>query len=892
MNKKLIIAEKPSVAADIAKALGGFTKQVDYFENDEYVISSAIGHLLEINAQSVDVKRGKWSLNNLPVIPQQFDIAPIEKTESRLKLLVKLIKRKDISSIINACDAGREGELIFKLIAQYSATKKPVERLWLQSMTQQSIIQGFKALRPDSAMQALSDAARCRSESDWLVGINGTRALTAFNSKDGGFFLTTVGRVQTPTLSIVVEREEKRKKFMPQNYYELLASFKSKHGTYEAKWFDELFNKPQHEHDRESRIFDQQKAEKILTACKNNTSKISASDETKPSNQNAPTLFDLTTLQREINARFGISAKNTLAIAQALYEKHKVITYPRTDSKHLPQDYIATVQETLNNLGDQQANYKPFIKQALKGVVQNKRIFDDTKISDHFAIIPTLQVPKSLSSLSDIEQKVYDIIVRRFIAIFYPAATYLITTRITVVDEYKFKTEGKVLTSSGWLAVYNKAEQDDTICELDSACLSLANIDMQEHITNPPARYNEATLLSSMEGAGKLIEDEELRQAMNSKGLGTPATRASIIEGLLKEKYIIRDGKELIPTAKAFQLINLLRAIGVDDLCKPELTGEWEYKLSQIEQSKHSRASFMQEIAQMTTKLVDKAKSYTADTIPGDYATLEKCCPDCGSDIQENYKRFNCTKCEFSFTKTPAGRQFELEEVQELLANKQIGPLQGFRSKQGRAFAAILKIIIEEGKSKFQFDFGQSEEALPDDAFVGQPSLGNCPKCSAKVFDNGVRYVCEKAVKTASKDKECNFVSSKIILQQEISHEEFAKLLHEGKTSLLTNFKSMRTGRGFKAFLAFNKQEAKIVFEFEPKVQKTVNGVKASKEIVIKSVKEVKTKTKAASKPKASAKPKAASKVKVASKVKENTTDLVDAKSAAILAIKNSKAKK
>ncbi len=823
MTKKLIIAEKPSVAADIAKALGGCTKETDFYENDHYVISSAVGHLLEIHAESYDVKRGKWSLNNLPIIPPEFELKPVVKTESRLKILLKLLKRKDVEGVINACDAGREGELIFKLIIQYSKIKKPIQRLWLQSMTPQAIKQGFDTLKPDESMQGLTDAARCRSEADWLVGINGTRAMTAFNSKDGGFFLTTVGRVQTPTLSIVVEREEKRKKFVAKLYWEIVATFMTHGQTYEGKWFDANFTKAQHEHDRDSRLFDYEKASDIYTDCQQY--KPRAQDETKPSQQNAPSLFDLTTLQRESNARFGLSAKNTLAVAQALYEKHKVITYPRTDSRYLPQDYIPTVNQTLGALHQQDA-YAGLTKVALNGVKPNKRIFDDAKISDHFAIIPTTQIPKNLS---EIEHKIYDLIARRFIAIFYPAAEYLITTRITFLNDHAFKTEGKVLKIPGWLSVYNRIQQEDSLCELYNNDLHLHTLEMIEQITNPPPRYNEATLLSGMESAGKLIEDEELRQAMQNKGLGTPATRASIIEGLITEKYIIRDGKELVPTAKAFQLFNLLRGLGIHELVKPELTGEWEYKLSQIEQNKYSRQNFMQEIVKMTTQMVNLAKEYASETVPGDYICIAKACPDCGSDIQENYRRFACINCTFSFTKTPAGRQLEVEEVHDLLAKKEIGPLQGFRSKQGRPFASILKLAIDETteikQTKLQFDFGQNQNDEEDVSFEDKEYLGNCPNCSSRVFDYGIKYVCEHAI---GKQKSCTFSVSKVILQQDIHKSELLNILHSGRTSLLSAFKSARTGRGFKAYLVLN--DGKIGFEFEKKAAGIIKNTAKSKD--------------------------------------------------------------
>ena len=407
MAKSLIIAEKPSVAADVARALGGFTRHDDYFESDRYLLSSAIGHLLEIGMpEDEEVKRGKWTFAHLPAIPSQFALKPIEKSEARLRLLLKLLKRKDVTELVNACDAGREGELIFRNIAQYAKNTKPIRRLWLQSMTQGAIRDAFGKLRSDEAMRPLADAAVCRSESDWLVGINGTRAMTAFNSRSGGFQLTTVGRVQTPTLAILVEREEKIRAFVPRGYWEVLGTFGAAGGPYEGRWFDEKFKKSDDDPDRRAeRLWEEAKARAIAARCEGKPGTVT--EETKPSTQAAPLLYDLTSLQREANGRFGLSARTTLSLAQALYEKHKALTYPRTDSRALPEDYLSTVKATMEALRESNA-YAGFAGQILKQkwVKPNKRIFDDSKISDHFAIIPTLQRPRSLSEL---ETKLYDL---------------------------------------------------------------------------------------------------------------------------------------------------------------------------------------------------------------------------------------------------------------------------------------------------------------------------------------------------------------------------------------------------------------------------------------------------------------------------------------------------
>ena len=848
MTKTLVIAEKPSVAQDIVRALtpvhGKFEKHEDHFENEQFVVTSAVGHLVEIQApEEFDVKRGKWSFANLPVIPPRFDLKPVDKTKSRLNAVVKQAKRKDVTQLINACDAGREGELIFRLIEQYAGGAKgglgkPIQRLWLQSMTPQAIRDGFAKLRSEAQMQGLADAARSRSEADWLVGINGTRAMTAFNSRDGGFFLTTVGRVQTPTLSLVVDREEKIRKFVSRDYWEVHGTFDAQAGQYLGKWFNPQWKKSEDPEAKADRVWSAAEAQAIAAAAKGKPAKVT--EESKPTTQASPLLFDLTSLQREANGKFGFSAKTTLALAQSLYERHKALTYPRTDSRALPEDYVAVAGQTFEMLANSGMRHlEPFAKQALSGgyVRPTKRIFDNSKVSDHFAIIPTLQAP---SGLSEAEQKLYDLVVRRFMAVFFPSAEYQVTTRISQVEQHAFKTEGKVLVKPGWLAIYGKeaAIEVEDAKEGDKGQPLVAvqageqprTSDAQAKglKTKPPARYSEATLLGAMESAGKQIDDEELRSAMQEKGLGTPATRAAIIEGLLTEKYMLREGRELIPTAKAFQLMTLLRGLQVEELCRADLTGEWEYKLSQMEKGALSRAAFMQEIASMTERMVKKAKEYDRDTIPGDYATLETPCPNCQGIVKENYRRYACTGadghsdgCGFSFTKSPAGRTFETAEAEALLRERRIGPLEGFRSKAGWPFTAEVAIVHdEEAKNyKLEFDFGDDKEEESGEIvdFSAQQSLGNCPKCGAPVFEHGANYVCSKAVPTQQQPApSCDFKSGQIILQQPIEREQMSKLLATGKTDLLEKFVSNRTRRNFKAFLAWDAAAGKVNFEFEP----------------------------------------------------------------------------
>src|SRR5207302_1978994 len=447
-----------------------------------------------------------------------------------------------------------------------------------------------------------------------------------------------------------------------------------------------------------------------------------------------------------------------------------------------------------------------------KWVKPNRRTFDNAKVSDHFAIIPTLVRPKHLS---DIEAKLYDLVVKRFLSVFYPAAEYLVTTRITRVEDEPFKSEGKVLVSAGWLAVYGREALGDEPTRVPikrNESVATEKIDVVALTTRPPPRFTEATLLSAMEGAGKLIEDEELREAMREKGLGTPATRAQIIEGLLTEKYILREAKELIPTAKAFSLITLLRGLGVPELFSPELTAEWEFKLAQMEHGKLPRADFMREIVAMTEHIVGQAKQQESDTIPGDFATLSVPCPKCGGEVHENYKKFQCQSCDFGIWKIVAGRQLDAAEAETLLSTREVGPLEGFRSKLGRPFAAKLKL---SEANEVQFDFGDgsgdgSDPIAPD--FSGQESLGPCPKCGNAVFELPAAYVCEKAV---GPEKTCDFRSGRVILQRPIERAQMQKLLATGKTELL-QFVSSRTRRPFAAFLV-KQDDGKIGFEFQAK---------------------------------------------------------------------------
>src|SRR5438874_705536 len=843
MSKSLIITEKPSVATDIAKALGGFKKGKDYYDNEKYVISWAVGHLFELAVPASMKEQDKWDMTKLPIMPVEFELEPAEKMSGRANVLRKLIRDKNVSEIINACDAGREGELIFRYIIQYAGTKKPIKRVWLQSMTPEAIREGFSRLRSDAEMQPLASAARSRNEADWLVGINATRAFTLRLSGGRGSSVTSLGRVQTPTLAIIVDRENKINEFKPRELNEISGTFHAAAGEYAGRWFDEAFKKdesenertkrllarlqlnlpdakqrldPEHgllweEHRAAPRLWHHEIAEAIQRKCSGKQGVVEL-EEKKPSTQVAPQLYDLTSLQREANSRFGFSAKRTLQIAQALYERHKAITYPRTDSRALPEDYLPTVRATLGSIDPAVAGFGRKILEN-NWVKPNKRIFNNAKVGDHFAIIPTGTNPQSLDNS---ERALFDMVTKRFVAVFFPPAQYENTTRITRVEGEPFKTEGKILVAPGWLEVYGREAtgdkpEDNLPPVTQGERVQTVRVEIRTEQTRPPARYSEATILSAMESAGKLVDDEDLREAMKEKGLGTPATRASIIETLISAHYLTRQGKELQPTAKAIQTITLLKN-AVPELTSPELTGEWEFRLREIEHRKLTRDAFMHDIRQLTEEIVGKAKHFHPDEHMPESEPFGTC-PKCGSPVVERFKSFTCTneKCDFTIWKTIAGRLLSREEFETLVRDKQVGPLSGFRSRKGKRFPAVLKLSDD---FKAEFDFGPNGQengaAQPVD-FSGKEPLGKCPKCGGKIFETENSYICEHS---QADRRPCKFKLSKTILGKDIPKEQAQKLLAAGKTDLLDGFISKR-GRPFSAYLKL--EEDKVGFEFPEK---------------------------------------------------------------------------
>ena len=814
--KSLIIAEKPSVAADLARALGKIHKKDDHYENDEYVISSAVGHLVELEMpEDIDKKKyGFWRLETLPIIPHKFGLKPIADSKDRFGQLKKLLARKDIDLVVNACDAGREGELIFTYIYQLTKCKLPFKRAWMQTMTNEGILEAFRHLRDGAQMAGLADAARCRSESDWLIGINGTRALTKrmFGSRAGN--VASVGRVQTPTLAIVYARELEIRNFKPRDYWRITARFEVAKGTYEGVYQRPNFKKAEgDEHDRIDRLWDRAMAEAITAACQGHPP-ATVTEEKKGSTQVAPRLYDLTTLQREANNRYGLPARRTLQIAQALYERHKMITYPRTDSRALPEDYIPTCRETLQNLhGDLAGHAAKVLDQGW--LRPNKRIFNNAQISDHFAIIPTTHEAKHLDEM---EARIFDMIARRFVAAFYPAAEFDVTTRISTVAGHEFRTEGKVLTAPGWLAVYGKATVDDD--SPDSKALpALTGEDknraktleavLHAETTKPPPRYTEATLLSAMEGAGKLVEDEELAEAMKERGLGTPATRADTIDGLINQKYMDRNQRELVPSAKAEQLIQFLTAVKTEALTSPAMTGEWEFKLRQMEHGKFSREKFMEEVIEQTRGIIERVKGFEED----DSAARETdiISPTDGKPLRETLRGYKSQDGELMLYKVIGGRKMEEAEVRELIEKRAIGPLDGFISAKTRSrFAAALRLVKDEekGKWKAEFDFGDKVDLGTVEPFWTDPKTG------AQLCEVGSSYVLREQ---ENGDWKQAFRVGRMMCQKPILREHAIQLISEGKTELIKGFTSKK-GRPFDAFL--KREAARITWEFPPRAPK------------------------------------------------------------------------
>jgi DNA topoisomerase-3 len=736
MAKTLVIAEKPSVGRDLAGALpGSFTQSKDktHIEGEDYVITWAVGHLVGLAApDEYDPKLKKWRFADLPILPERFKLVPNDdKSRKQLKAVHQLIKRDDIDGIVNACDAGREGELIFAYLYETSGAKKPVQRLWLNSMTKKAIEDAFGRLRPGEEMQRLEAAARSRSEADWVVGMNATRAASirlraAF---DGA---VSLGRVQTPTLALVARREEEIRAFVPEPYWLVEAGFEADPTRrYRGRY---LGGKRIAEDEAAKIVADVQAGAGTITKL-----------EKKEERERPQLLYDLTSLQRHANTLHGFSARRTLAAAQRLYEEHKAITYPRTSSRYLPSDQIPEIKPTAAAVG-----HNPQYRQAAEYVTSLEklplaRVVDDEKVDDHHALIPT-KSEHDLDRMGSDERKVYDLVAKRFLSVFFPEAVFERTRVETTVAEHVFRTSGRRLLEAGWKSVYGEEAQPDQPGDDDTGGdqllpkleqgepVRVEDVESLRKETQPPRRFTEASLLGAMETAGKDIEDSELREAMKESGIGTPATRAAIIERLIDVGYIEREGRALIATDKGIQVIRLL---GSHPLTSPELTGDWERRLGLIEQGEDSRPAFMSDIAKFATETVaelDKLKDVKIER-----ANLGPC-PVCGRDVIENRKGYSCWSkddpgCGFVIWKKKAGKILPVSVVKELMAtSKTEKPVTGFRGRSGRTFRAKLKLEqSDDGKWRVEFDeeWARQPRATPPAEEDGQAASGDDGAASA-----------------------------------------------------------------------------------------------------------------------------------------------------------------
>jgi len=857
--KALVITEKPSVARDIVAALGGFREQDGFWESDDFVVSFAVGHLFELlEPEEIDPKYKRWTLADLPVIPPSYQLKKKKGQTDRIRTLEKLLERKDVDRLVNACDAGREGELIFREIVKFLGSEKPIERLWLQSMTPNAIREGFRVLRPDAELLGLAAAAECRAYSDWLIGMNATRALTKRLKSRREKTAWSAGRVQTPTLALLVDREAEVLAHVPRPYWRLEGHFEREGATWVGTWFDPAFDAGGDDERRDDRIFDEARAREIARAAEGREG--AARETRKPSREASPPLFDLTSLQREGNRRFGWSARRTLSAAQRCYEAHKLLTYPRTDSRCLPSDYRSVVGDVLRSFSGG-GELSPHAQRLLERGLENEgRIFDDSKISDHFAIIPTGNLPTS--ALSGDDKRLFDLVARRFLGAFHPPALWERVERVTEVAGHSFRTRARALMEAGWREVLPApAGGDDEEAavlpplvpgqsEAGGVPAALRSVDVQAEETRPPARLSEARLLSLMENAGQDLEDEDLAAALHEKGIGTPATRADIIENLIAKGYAVRLGKALRPTVKGIRLIDTLKRVHIDRLASPALTGEIEQHLLEVEKGRRTQERFLQEMEDYAREIVDVAKSFEYEQIYGGLPALGQC-PNCGRDVYEQAWFYRCEEqperdpdCPVRFWKDTSGRYLDRGTVAALLRDGKTGTLDGFTARDGRSYRGHLEIDRESWKVLVRSEgfSGEGESTQPEYEVDSSP-LGRCPLCEEhEVVETPTQFACAGRLKAQEEDaqrkaargpaargkaaaasdepappKPCGFVLPRTVCKREITRDEALAYLRNGRTELLTDFTS-RFGRPFSAVL-FLKENGRHGFEFPPRGQ-------------------------------------------------------------------------
>jgi len=850
VSKALIITEKPSVARDIAAALGGFREEDGYLESEDYVLTWAVGHLFELQEpEEIDEAYKRWTLDTLPILPAEFKLKPKSGQAERIRTLRKLLKRKDISELINACDAGREGELIFREIVKHFGTDLPIRRLWLQSMTPEAIREGFAHLRDGRELEGLASAAECRAFSDWIIGMNATRALTKRLKSRKEKTAWSAGRVQTPTLALLVDRELEILAHQPRPFWRVEGTFAHPSHQYAGTWFDPAFRAGA-EDERDDRIFDEARARAIVEAVAGHEGV--ARETRKPARESAPPLFDLTSLQREANRRFGWSARRTLGAAQRCYEAHKLLTYPRTDSRCLPSDYRETVGKVIRALAGDTPYRDPATRLLERGLENEARVFDDSGVSDHFAIIPTGVLPDP--KLSGDDRRLYDLVVRRFLGAFYPPAVWERVERITEVAGEHFRTRARSLVEPGWRFVLGEEESSEALPRLDPARtdadgvpVRTVDVEAVADETRPPPRITEARLLTLMENAGQQVDDESFARALHEKGIGTPATRAEIIENLIRKGYVVRVGKALRPTVKGIRLVDTLRRIRVDRLASAELTGELEHHLLEVERGERSPEAFMAEIEDYATSVVDRAKSFEYDEVYADEPPVGRC-PYSGRPVVEQAWFYTCQRdpgapaegradptcpfenCPLLIWKDTSGRYIDRQAVATLLEKGETGVLDGFTARNGRIYKGILYLDREEGKVKVRSAGSSDDETVSAEPEydVNPEPLGRCPfDEDCQVIETPTQFICARKQKEmelgrgAEVPKSCGFVLPRTVCKREITREEAQVYLARGRTDLLEDFTS-RFGRPFSATLVL-KENGRHGFEFPPRKKKTAS---------------------------------------------------------------------
>ncbi|MFK7929712.1 MAG: DNA topoisomerase 3 [Myxococcota bacterium] len=816
---RLVITEKPSVARDLGRVLHAQERREGWLQGEEIAITWCVGHLVElVEPAHYDLAWKRWSLDTLPMLPERFALQVRDDAEKQFGVVQRLLNDPRFTDVVNGCDAGREGELIFRYVAELSGYTGPVQRLWLKSLTESAIQQAWGNLRPGSDFEALHDAARCRSEADWLVGLNATRAMTCLSRLGGGGRVLSVGRVQTPTLAMVVGRDAEIAAFVPEPTYQLRASFSADAAGGPAQWEGTWF-RPSSSADTQrgqkqdapvaERLPSEEVAQALQAAVQGQTGRVETSERQRVVDR-PPLLYDLTSLQQQANRRYGLSAQRTLEVAQKLYEAHKLITYPRTDARHLTPDQVPELPQIAAGLG-RMSVYSGFASSVIArfddGFSPSRRVVDAGEVGDHHAILPTGKDASRMGLQPD-EKRVFDLVARRFLAALSPDALFDKTSLVVAVQvdapeplpsPPRFRARGRVCVQAGWRDVDppKKSKELELPLVQEGADALVESTEVLQGQTRPPRHMNDATLLGAMETAGKNLDDAALRRAMRSSGLGTPATRAAILQTLLNRGFIRREARNLRATERGAALIG---AIPADELKSAELTGQWERRLTEMAAGKASRSDFMRDVAEHVAELVERIRSGEPPSHPA-FAGEEPdgrpvgACPRCGGAVQERVPVFACSGCDFVIFKTMSGRAISRRMAGTLLKTGQTEAVKGFRSKRtGKAFSAALKI---------------GEDGSVGLLFPESKTVAGCPRCSGQVRERGKVFACDSP--------ECNLHIFRTMSGLVIDEAMVKTLLEHGRTPVMQGFVSRRTGKAFSAGLVINEDGSTgLYFEDQP----------------------------------------------------------------------------